>query len=324
MFHISENNATPIQSTTFTALNMTEKDIEELIKENTTLITDDDSMLIIGQQVRNASNAISDLIAINQLGDLVLIEIKRDRKDIEVRKEAFEFQAIRYAAAFAKIKDIDELINKIYVPFLEKNSTESEKILTITEQAKRNISTFFKDHEIALEDFNERQQIILVASDFDEQTKSAVAWLNQNGVDIHCYQLIPYQIKGEIYISSERILPLESYEDYFIDLLSPASKANFKRKRKITRRSLPRIDSMLEWGIVKEGDLLKVKNHNSTATLLRNGNVKVDGTEKSLQQWLREVTTWPSVQTYAMTVHVDSNKTLSAMREEYMIKNDLL
>ncbi len=324
MFHITGKDATPIKSTTFSELNMTEKDIEELIKENANLITEDDSLLIVGQQVRNASNAISDLIAINQNGDLVLIEIKRDRKDIETRREAFEFQAIRYAAAFAKIKDIEELINKVYVPFLERKSTQSEQGLTITEQANRNIAKFFDNNEIALDDFNERQQIILVASDFDEQTKSAVAWLNQNGVDLHCYKLVPYQIGDELYISSEKVLPLESYEDYFIDLLTPSSRTKIKRKRQITRRYLPRIDALLEWGVVKEGDLLKVKDHDAVAKLLKNGNIEVDNIEKSLQQWLREVTNWSSVQTYAMTVHKQTGKTLSDMREEYMTKNNLV
>ncbi|GEN82851.1 hypothetical protein SLU01_11630 [Sporosarcina luteola] len=58
-------------------------------------------MLIVRKQVRNASNGISDLTAIDHEGNIVLIEIKRDRKDIEGRKEAFEFQAIRYAASYA-------------------------------------------------------------------------------------------------------------------------------------------------------------------------------------------------------------------------------
>lgn len=323
MFHISGNKANPIESTTFSDLNMSEKEIEEIIKENTALITEDESMLIVGQQVRNSSNAISDLIGINQNGDLVLIEIKRDRKDIKARREAFEFQAIRYAAAFATIKDIDELINKIYVPFLERNQSKLNDGLTITEQANRNILNFFQNNEIAIEDFNEKQQIILVASDFDEQTMSAVAWLNSNGVDIHCYKLIPYKINSELYISSERILPLENNEDYFINLLSQSTGSKIRHKRSKPRRNLPRIDAMLDWGVVKAGDLLKVKNHDSTATLLEDGNVEVEDEKKSLQLWLREVTGWPSVQTYSMTIHIEQNKPLSILREDYMKENGM-
>lgn len=53
-----------IEPTTFKELGMTEKDIEELIKKNTDLITEDETILIIGQQVRNADNGICDLVGI--------------------------------------------------------------------------------------------------------------------------------------------------------------------------------------------------------------------------------------------------------------------
>lgn len=323
MYYIRNKEAIPIEPTSFSELQMNEHDVEELIKNNTNLIAEDESMLIVGQQVRNSSNGICDLVGLNQNGDLVLIEIKRDRRDMEVRREAFEFQAIRYAAGFATIKDIDDLISKIYAPFLEKNNVIKKDLsLTITEQANRNIVTFFQNNNIAIEDFNQRQQIILVASDFDSQTKSAVAWLNSNGVEMFCYKLIPYKIKEELYIESQKVLPLDHYEDYYVDLTNKATTSNIKRKRQSNRRTLPRIDSMLEWGVVKEGDVLKAKNHDSTAILIKNGNVQVNGEEKSIQQWLREVTGWPSVETYAFTEHVEKGKTLSEIRREYMEMTD--
>ncbi|MBB6451584.1 hypothetical protein HNQ94_000005 [Salirhabdus euzebyi] len=321
MYNIKNIEAIPIEPTSFSELQMTEHDIEELIKNNTNLIAEDESMLIVGQQVRNSSNGICDLVGLNQNGDLVLIEIKRDRKDIETRKEAFEFQAIRYAAGFATIKDIDDLISKIYAPFLEKkNNNKNKYTLTITEQANRNVVSFFQENNIAIEDFNQRQQIILVASDFDAQTKSAVAWLNSNGVEMYCYKLIPYKIKDELYIESKKVLPLDRYEDYYVDLTNKTTTSKIKRKRQSNRRNLPRIDAMLDWGVVKEGDLLKAKNHDSTATLLGNGNVEVTGEERSIQQWLREVTGWSSVETYAFTVHMEKGKTLSEIRRDYMDK----
>lgn len=194
-----------IEPTTFKELGMTEKDIEELIKKNTDLITEDETILIIGQQVRNADNGICDLVGINQDGDLVLIEIKRDRQDIESRREAFEFQAIRYAASFATIQDIDDLINKVYAPYLEKNKDEwLDSNLTVVESANRKLVDFFQQNDISIEEFNERQKIILVASDFDNQTKSAVAWLNNNGVEIACYQLIPYKWNDHIFLDGKK------------------------------------------------------------------------------------------------------------------------
>lgn len=319
VYYIKNNEAITIEPTSFSELQMNEHDVEELIKNNTNLIAEDESMLIVGQQVRNSSNGICDLVGLNQNGDLVLIEIKRDRQDIEARREAFEFQSIRYAAGFATLKDVDDLISKIYAPFLEINHNRSnESSLTITELANRNIVSFFQENNIAIEDFNQHQQIILVASDFDEQTKSAVAWLNSNGVEMYCFKLIPYKIKDELYIESKKLFPLEHYEDYYVDFTNKTATSKIKRKRQSNRRTLPRIDTMLEWGVVKEGDLLQAKNYDSTANLLGNGNVDVNGVEKSIQQWLQEVTGWSSVNTYALTIHVEKGKSLLEIRKEYM------
>lgn len=53
------------------------------------------------------------------LVNIVLIEIKKNRQDIISRKESFEFQAIRYAASYATIEGPDDLVNKIYTPYIE-------------------------------------------------------------------------------------------------------------------------------------------------------------------------------------------------------------
>lgn len=221
MYLIKEDSKTVLlEPTSFSKLEMNEHDLEELIKNNPQLIAKDDSLLIVGQQVRNSSNGICDLVGLNQSGDIVLIEIKRDRKDIESRREAFEFQAIRYVAGFATLETLDELVHNIYVPFLERNiENQNEDSLSITVLAMQNLLTFFRKHHISLEDFNQRQQIVLVASDYDSQTVSAVAWLNQNGVEMYCYKLIPFKIKGEIYIQSQKVLPLDVYEDYYVGVV---------------------------------------------------------------------------------------------------------
>ena len=142
--------------------------------------------------------------------------------------------------------------------------------------------------------FNKRQRIILAASDFDEQTLSAVAWLNSNNVDINCYKLTPYIIKEEPYLYIERILPPIGYSDYYIDLLDVAP-AGGKGESKVTRRKLPRINEMLEWGVVKAGDIIVAKDREEEAELLANGNVLVDGVEKSMQAWLKDVYGWATV-----------------------------
>ena len=324
MYSINGKQAARIEPVTFTELKMIENDIEEILRNSIDMICDDEeSMLIIGRQVKNESHGRSDLTAIDNNGNIVLIEIKRDRKDIEKRKEAFEFQAIRYAASYATIDSIDELVKKVYAPYIEKYSTESELgELTSNELGIRKLDEFLKANGVESH-FNLKQRIILVSSDYDEQTLSAVAWLNRNNVDISCYKLIPYKINNEIFLEADKILPLPEYKDYYVNLMDKSSAATLfnSKKKDVIRRSLPKLDEMLEWGVVKAGDIIAAKNkEENEGTLLKNGNVLVDGKEMSMQSWLKELYGWSSVQTYVFAVHKETGKTLSQIREEYMSK----
>ncbi|MDO9566557.1 MAG: hypothetical protein Q7J15_07445 [Candidatus Desulfaltia sp.] len=68
----------------------------------------------------------------------------------------------------------------------------------------------------------------------------------------------------------------------------------------------------LNWGSII------AKGREDEGKLLANGSVMVDGKEKSMQVWLKEIYGWSSVQTYVFAVHKESGKTLSQIREEYM------
>ncbi|WP_246141050.1 hypothetical protein [Bacillus marasmi] len=166
---------------------------------------------------------------------------------------------------------------------------------------------------------NKNQKIILVASDYDEQTLSAVAWLNSNNVDITCFKMIPYKIQDEVYINIEKILPVNTYKDYYVNFLDSPIKGS-SQKKGFTRRTLPKINEMLEWGVVKAGDIIVAKGRDDEGTLLPNGNVEVNGEEISMQKWLKELFGWNSIQTYVFAVHKETGKTLSQIREEYMEK----
>ena len=323
MYSIKGKQAARIEPVTFSELNMTENYIEEVLRNSIDMICDEEeSMLIVGRQVRNEKNGRSDLTAVDNNGNIVLIEIKRDRKDIEHRKEAFEFQAIRYAASYATIDKTDDLVKKVYAPYIEKYRSEFELgELTSFELGIRKLNEFLQVND-AQKNFNEKQRIILVASDFDEQTLSAVAWLNSNNVDMSCYRLTPYKLNEDIFFYVEKLLPVTNYDDYYVNLMDKSAVTTVTGDKKITRRSLPKIDLMLEWDVVKEGDIIVAKGREDEGRLLSNGNVMVNGEEKSMQAWLKEVYGWSSVQTYVFAVHKETGKTLSQIREEYMAQKE--
>ncbi|NDL66773.1 hypothetical protein [Anaerotalea alkaliphila] len=323
MYSIKGKQAARIEPVTFSELNMTENDIEEILRNSIDMICDEEeSMLIVGRQVRNEKNGRSDLTAVDNNGNIVLIEIKRDRKDIEHRKEAFEFQAIRYAASYATIDKTDDLVKKVYAPYIEKYRSEFELgELTSFELGIRKLNEFLQVND-AQKNFNEKQRIILVASDFDEQTLSAVAWLNSNNVDMSCFRLTPYKLNEDLFFYVEKLLPVTNYDDYYVNLMDKSVMTTVTGDKKITRRSLPKIDLMLEWGVVKEGDIIVAKGREDEGRLLSNGNVTVNGEEKSMQAWLKEIYGWSSVQTYVFAVHKETGKTLSQIREEYMAQKE--
>lgn len=323
MYSIKGKQAARIEPVTFSELNMTENDIEEILRNSIDMICDEEeSMLIVGRQVRNEKNGRSDLTAVDNNGNIVLVEIKRDRKDIEHRKEAFEFQAIRYAASYATIEKTDDLVKKVYAPYIEKYRSEFELgELTSFELGIRKLNEFLQVND-AQKSFNEKQRIILVASDFDEQTLSAVAWLNSNKVDMSCYRLTPYKLNEDLFFYVEKLLPVTNYDDYYVNLMDKSVITTVTGDKKITRRSLPKIDLMLEWGVVKEGDIIAAKGREDEGRLLSNGNVMVNGEEKSMQAWLKEIYGWSSVQTYVFAVHKETGKTLSQIREEYMAQKE--
>ncbi|MDN7247089.1 hypothetical protein [Planococcus shenhongbingii] len=306
------------EAISFTELDITENKIDELLRKNIEMICDEEeSMLVVGQQVRNASNGRSDLTAVDNNGNIVLIEIKRDPKDIENRKEAFEFQAIRYAASYATIADTEDLVNKIYGPYVEKYRDEFDHpSLTSSELATRILNDFLAINNV-VDQFNKKQKIVLVASDFDEQTLSAVAWLNDSGVDISCFKLTPYKIQDTLVFNIIKILPLNKYTDYYVNFLDKSATTK-KQKTGLTKRVLPKIDAMLEWGVVKPGDNIRAKDRKEKAVLLENGLVEYNGDILSMQKWLKGLYGWSSIQTYVFAVHEESGKTLAEIRSNYM------
>ena len=177
------------------------------------------------------------------------------------------------------------------------------------------MNKFFIKNNIS--SFNEKQRIILVASEFDKQTLSAVAWLNKSKVDISCYQICPYKIENNILLDMKKVLPTVSHEDFYVDIISTNSITK-NISGNITRRTLPKIDTLLKWHIVEPGDVLVAKDTSEEAVLNEDGQVKVGNKIMSLQQWLKGVYGWSSVQTYAFAIVKKNGKTLSYLRDEYM------
>jgi len=297
---ISLDENEDIKQISLKELNLKENDLEEFLRKNIDLLFEEEDILIIGQQVKNKENGRSDLIAIDGEGNLVLIEIKRDKEDIIHRKEPFEFQAIRYAANLATIKTIDELVNKLFVPYIEKHLNEfKEDHLTSSEVAYRVLDNFLNDNEIIL-NFNNKQRIILVASEFDNQTLSACSWLISNGVNIKCFTIQPLLFNGKHLLDINVLLPQKGLEDFYVEF-SEKNRINRKNANKTTGKRKPNVkmSDLIQKDIVKVGEILSIKNvSNSDAIVLDEKFVEYNGQKLTFNEWGKKMTGWSSINIY--------------------------
>ena len=308
----------------------TEAKIEEFFRKNTGLIFDEEdeeeTLLIVGQQVANLSGARNDLVALDGSGNLVLIEIKRDATDIASRKEAMEFQAVRYAASLATIRTVDDLVDKIFSRYIDKWKNEFDlSKLTSRELGKRLVDEFLKQNN-ADNSFNKKQRIILLAGQFDDQTLSAAAWMAENGMDISCISLNPFRTADRLFLSTKKLIPTRPAQDFFIGLQDvsaavgslPSKSSGGKKARTI----LPRMPELIDNGIVSVGDKLQIKNHpGSEATVVDARTVKYKGDEVSFNEWGGKVTGWSSINIYDWALK--DNKTLADLRSDYMEKMEI-
>lgn len=308
-----------IENTNFKSLNLREEHIEEFLRKNIEVIFEEETLLVVGKQVVNKENGRSDLTAVDENGNLVLIEIKRDVEDIKQRKEAFEFQAIRYAASYAKIKSPDDLVDKIFASYIEKYRDEFELgELTAYEKASRILNDFLEKNN-ALKTFNSKQRIILIASSFDKQTLSAAAWLIANDVDISCFELSPMKIGDSYFIDINRILPPPSLEGFYVEV-DNKKLPTYKRDTPITRTTLPGMDKLFEWAIIKSGDAVVIKNRdNSEATVIDSKYVDFKDEKLTFNKWGQKVTGWSSIRIYDWVLIKGADKTLHEMRQEKML-----
>ena len=309
-----------IENKSFKSLCLKEENIEEFLRKNIEVLIDDETLLVVGRQVTNKENGRSDLTAVDEDGNLVLIEIKRDIDDIKLRKEPFEFQAIRYAASYAKIKSVDELVDKVFADYIEKYKEEFDLgALTANEKAVRVLSEFLEKNN-ATKTFNQNQRIILIASTVDPQTLSAVAWLISNNVDISCFSLSPLKIGDGLFIEINKVLPPQMIEDFYVDIHDQKKPSTLeKTTNSITRTYLPRMDKLFEWGLIKKDDTVEIKNfENSEAKVNDSRSVVYQGETMTYNQWGEKVTRWSAVNIYEWTLIKGDTRTLDQLRKEKM------
>lgn len=320
-----------IEELTLQQLGSTEADLEEFVRKNIgRLFPDDVTLLIVGQQVRNQQGGRSDLVALDGDGNIVLLELKRDLASITTRKEPFESQAIRYAANYARIANTQDLVKRLFEPYVSKHiaefSSRHPSGLAASEIASREIEVFLRGNN-ADNNFNRQQRIVLIASSFDPQTQSACAWLVKGGIDIRCISVQPMKYADQHFLSVEQVLPPPLLEDLLVGVATPNQPAG-KSPGTIpsaTRQTLPKMLELLKWGLINPGDevYIKLKNRDAeVATIKDDKQVIYQKQDITFNAWAQKVTTWSAVNIYDWIIDKKTNKTLATLRQEKLQELD--
>lgn len=152
--------------------------------------------------------------------------------------------------------------------------------------------------------------VIWVVKKARDEHKAAIEWLNNHTTEDIGFILCEIKLYR---IGDSAIAPS------FVVIEKPNDWAKeMKQQASIVRAKLPRITDMLGWGVVKVGDSIICNYTDEEVALLANGHVQTNEGEMSLQQWLRNATGWPSVQTYVFAIHKETGKTLQQLRKDYM------
>lgn len=323
------------QATTFKELGLKESDVEEFVRNNIQLLFSSgnaqeaasESLLIVGQQVSNSRNGRTDLVAIDASGYLTLVEIKRDIDDITQRKEPFEFQAIRYAANLATVRTPEQLVELVYAPYIEKHRPEADfngfDGLTASEIARRKLDDFLSSNN-AFATFNQKQRIVLIASEFDPQTLSAVAWLIANQVDISCFTLTPGKLLEKDFLNIEKTLPPPLLEDNYVGFREVVTSGPRRAVAGTGRQSLPKIVDLWDKEYLKKEDRLTIRGEdNSQAVIVDATQVRYNDKNLSYNEWGQQVKGWSSINIYDWAIHQESEKLLSQLRDEMLKQQSL-
>jgi alkylated DNA nucleotide flippase Atl1 len=207
-----------IDPATFKALGAEElRDIERWIKCEPEILGEDICILASQFSNWNKTSDRPDVLGLDRRGKLVVVEIKRDGSGKDQ-----DLQAVRYAS-YASTFSSDDVI-ELYRAYRQKEHGEN---LTLGESKER-LDDFIEAEDIGILDDDDTPRIVLVSSGFRPGVTSTVLWLRSFALDISCVQIQPYELRGEIVLTSTTLIPLPEAADFEVKMQSKRQKSASK------------------------------------------------------------------------------------------------
>jgi alkylated DNA nucleotide flippase Atl1 len=193
------------------------KDIERWIKREPGLLGEE--IEIVASQFSRWDKTADrpDLLGIDREGKLVVIEIKRDGSGRDQ-----DLQVVRYAS-YASTLSSAEIIELYRAHRFEEHGESLS-----ADEASERLDEFVAGEIRPLLDDDDRPRMVLVAAAFQPGVTSTVLWLRGFDLDVTCVQIQPYELQGEIVLTSTTLIPLPQAADYEVKMRSKRRRSASK------------------------------------------------------------------------------------------------
>lgn len=158
-----------------------------------------------------------------------------------------ELQAIRYAAMIANVT-FDQAV-RAHKEYITSRSFDWD--------AEQHILEFLGWDEANEEAFGSSVRILLVSADFSRELTTSVLWLNENGLDIRCIRLRPYQLDSALMLQVEQVLPLPEAQEYMVGVREKQRREATTSTKDLTRFDVE-IDGNLFTRLAKRQAIVRV------------------------------------------------------------------
>ena len=191
LYLVDDDKITPVPPTTFAQQGRQErKHLQALLKSRPEIISPD--TLIVAEEFSDweDSRRRIDLLGIDKSANLVVIELKRTEDGGHM-----ELQAVRYAAMISAMTF--EILVSRYDRYLKNNAKEKD--------ARDSLIEFLNWDDSDDRTLGQNIRIVLVSAEFSKELTTSVVWLNEQGLDIRCVRMSPYDNDGQVLLDVQTV-----------------------------------------------------------------------------------------------------------------------
>jgi len=168
-----------------------EERLEEWLETDISIISKD--LLVIGRQVKTVFEKYIDLLCLRRNGDVVIVELKKDRAPREVIAQVLEY------ASWVDDLSYDDIVNIADNYFKDKGMSFEEAFERKFEEPPPDV-------------LNESHEMLIVASDLDDQSERVIRYLSQYGIRINAVKFNYFKKDEEEFIARVLLIPKSAEE----------------------------------------------------------------------------------------------------------------